>query len=110
MPLPDPLPPVPTLMSGFFRAGGGRILDRIYAETGPGIKFFNELRRQFPKDPRMTQDEYQPLLNYAYQFAKAGSQAAEYISGLDSNEILPESGYPRNYFLPTKDPSEDRYI
>lgn len=108
--LPEPLGPVPTALIGHFRSGLLNTWMRVAEQTGTGLPFINALRKMYPKDPRQTQQEYYGLLSYINQTAKSGFQMGKYINALSIDSIIDANIFPKNFFLPTPDTLDDRFI
>jgi len=102
--------PVPSILAGHFRAGFARVVMKAFAESGPGLPFFNLMRKKFPKDPRQTQAEFMGLLSYLHQFAKQGVAAGRMAQTIPLADTLPDDVMPRNYFLKFREAPDDRYL
>jgi len=103
--------PVPAPLIPFFRDGGGlKIIMGLAREKGTGLGFINQLRKMFPKDPRVTQGEYFSWLSYLNTVAKAGLQAGQDFSVLSNQSNIDPNLFPANYFIKSPNPKEDRYL
>lgn len=102
--------PVPNSLIPFFRAGGLKIVMSTANELGTGLAFINALRKKYPKDPRVNNDEYFGWLSYLNTVAKAGLQSGIEFQSLDPTAGIDPNLFPANYFIKSPNPAEDRYL
>lgn len=83
---------------------------RTAEEVGTGLPFINQLRKQYPKDPRVTQEEYFGWLSYLNKTARAGLASGLEFQALDPTKGIDPNLFPANYFIKSPNPAEDRYL
>jgi|SRR3972149_350639 len=108
--MPLPLGPVPLPLANFFRSGGINQLVTAFNRTGGGLQFYNVLRKMFPKPPSVPQWFYQELISYLSQFTTEFRKSTGLTLNLDPNQKINFDLSPRNIFLRSIDPVNDRYL